>query len=363
MKHFTLFKKLPFFFTSSFVLPVTLFCLLTNSGCKKDNTTSQDTTPSYSKSYEDVRLVADAPEYHAIYTDQNITNPWGIAMSPSGDFWIASNKNSNCANYDANGNPLLSNVRIQGKPTGIVYNNSSSFVIPGTGEVSKYLFACENGSISGCGSGNDATVVVNMPDAVYKGIAIATDDGESFLYAANFKGNHIDVFDKNFNLVTTKLFEDRTLPKEFAPFNIKNIGGKLYVTYAKLKAPNDDEDDAGDGNGFINVFMPNGYFVKRFASQGNLNSPWGIAQAPAGYGQISGAILVGNFGDGKINVYDPDGGYQGQLKSNNGKDLLVIPGLLALDFPSNTSITEQHLFYTAGHRDKEFGVFGYIKRQ
>ncbi|MDB5228863.1 MAG: hypothetical protein JWN78_3056 [Bacteroidota bacterium] len=334
---------------------------MANSGCNKDRPTSPDSIPSYSKTYQDVRLVADASEYHAAWTDENITNPWGIAMSPVGEFWITSNKNSKCTNYDGNGKPLLMSVSMQGKPTGIVYNNSSSFAIPATGDVSKYLFACENGTISSCGSSNSATVVVNNPNAVYKGLAIATDAGETFLYAANFKGNHIDVFDKNFNPVTTKLFEDRTLPKEFAPFNIKNINGKLYVTYAKLKGPNDDIDDPGAGNGYINVFTPNGYFIKRFASEGNLNSPWGIVQAPAGFGQVADAILVGNFGDGKINVFNPNGTYQGQLK--NGDGTLTIPGLLALEFPLNyNSVKDQKLYYTSGHRNKEYGIFGYIKR-
>lgn len=288
-----------------------LSCLMANSGCNKDRVTTPDSVPSSSKSYTDVRLVSDNTEFHCAFTDANITNPWGIALSPNGDFWIASNKNSNCSNYDVNGKPLQMNVTMQGKPTGIVYNNSSSFVIPGTGDVSKFLFVCENGTISACGSSNDATVVVNTPNAVYKGVAIANDADETFLYAANFRGNHIDVFDKNFNVVTGKLFEDRTLPKDFAPFNIKNIDGKLFVTYAKLKGPNDDIDDPGEGNGYVNIFTPNGYFIKRFASGGNLNSPWGIAKVPEGFGQVANAILVGNFGDGKINVFNSEGVYQG----------------------------------------------------
>jgi uncharacterized protein (TIGR03118 family) len=149
-----------------------------------------------------------------------------------------------------------------------------------------------------------------------KVIALGTDDGANFIYIANFSESEIEVLDKNFTYVTTKPFIDPLLPIGFAPFNIKNIGGKLYVTYAK-QSPDKYDDESGPGNGYVSIFNTDGTFVKRFASGGTLNSPWGIAEAPSNFDQGSRAILVGNFGDGRINIYTKDGDYVGQLKDGN----------------------------------------------
>ncbi|HEX4849164.1 MAG TPA: TIGR03118 family protein, partial [Puia sp.] len=138
-------------------------------------------------------------------------------------------------------------------------------------------------------------------------------------------------------------------------------GGKLYVCYAKIKGPDDTDDQPGAGNGYVDVYDANGNLLKRFISQGQLNSPWGIAQAPAGFGVPFHAIVVGNFGDGRINVYDSTGTYVAQLQ-NNG-NTVVIPGLWALDFPSNEVLNADpnKLYFTAGPTDENHGVFGYLK--
>src|SRR5262249_23201372 len=142
--------------------------------------------------------------------------------------------------------------------------------------------------------------------AVYKGIAMASNAGANFLYLTNFKGNSVDVFDATFTFV--KSFTDATLPAGFAPFGIQNVKGNLFVTFAKQKGPDNHDDEAGPGNGFVDVFSPDGTMIKRFASNGSLNSPWGIAVAPSGFGGFGGDILIGNFGDGLIGAYDPNTG-------------------------------------------------------
>ena len=163
--------------------------------------------------------------------------------------------------------------------------------------------------------------------------------------------------------VTTKPFTDATIPAGFAPFNIQNIGGKLYVTYAMQKGPDNEDDQKGAGYGYVNVFNPDGSLVKRFASQGTLNSPWGMAQAPAAFGYTANDILVGNFGDGRINVFSADGVYKSQLME--GGTVIAIDGLWALQFPVNGMPTgdQNQLFFTAGPKEEEHGLFGYIYKK
>ncbi len=230
------------------------------------------------------------------------------------------------------------------------------------GETSKFIYVGEDGTISAWSSGVAALMVADRStsNAVYKGVAIAKDGVNNFLYVANFKGNNIDVFDKSFNLVTTKTFDDPTIPAGFAPFNIYTHNNQLYVSYAKLKAPANVDDESGAGNGYVSVFNPDGSFVKRFASQGTLNSPWAIADAPSGFGLGDNRILVGNFGDGRINVFDQNGNYEGQLK--NDGTTISIEGLWALSFPENdlTAGGKNRLFFTAGPNAENNGLFGYL---
>jgi uncharacterized protein (TIGR03118 family) len=231
-------------------------------------------------------------------------------------------------------------------------------------KVAKFIFVNEDGTVSAWGGG-DSTITVadrSASNTVYKGLALANDGTANFLYAADFRGGKIDVYDKTFSLVTTKPFSDPDIPAGFGPFNVQNIGGKLYVTYAKLEGPENEDDQAGPGNGYVDVFNPDGTLVKRFASQGVLNSPWGIAQAPAGSGFPLHALLIGNFGDGRINLFDSTGALIGPLQSNGQP--VVIEGLWALDFPYNeapAASDPKRLYFTAGPVNETHGWFGFLK--
>ncbi|MDB5228862.1 MAG: hypothetical protein JWN78_3055 [Bacteroidota bacterium] len=343
---------------SPFAFWLLFLSIAVNSGCKKSSDNNNTTTTT---GYQEVKLVADTA-IGAARIDSNLNNAWGIAIGPTGYLWIASNHKNVSTVYDRNGATALAPVTVDGDPTGVIYNSTSDF------GANKFIFAGEGGKVLAWSSGMSATTVADrsLLSAVYKGIAMASDpsDGnKNFIYLANFKGNRVDVFDKDFNLVLTKLFLDPTIPAGFAPFNIQNIDGKLYIAYAKQLGPDNEDDEKGAGNGYINIFNPNGTLVKRFASTGTLNSPWAITKAPDGFGLGSNMLLVGNFGDGRINVFDSSGVFQGQLK--DGTNPISIDGLWALSFPVNGQPTgdQNQLFYTAGPYGEEHGLFGYIKKR
>lgn len=202
----------------------------------------------------------------------------------------------------------------------------------------------------------------NSATSAYTGLALASDGGASFLYAANFRAGTIDVFDRLFAKVSGKPFLDPYLPPGYSPFNIQTVGDKLYVAYAKVGP--DGKDVKGVGNGVVNVFSTNGTLLK-LADKGKLNSPWGIAQAPASFfkGDPSQtAILIGNFGDGRINAYSTDGKFLGQLRYN-GKPI-EIDGLWAITFaPTTSTIDPNRLYFAAGPNHEKDGLFGYITKQ
>jgi len=341
--------------------------LLGSSCTKTDNTPTPAPTPA---SYSQVNLVSDTAGFGANRIDTSLRNAWGIAIGATGTFWIAANHSGSTVVYDNNGLQKLSPVKIPLKsnptgasPTGVVFNTTAAdFVIPGNGK-SSFIYSTEDGILSAWNSSTGgATMTVadrSAANAVYKGLALATDAGANFLYATDFHNGKVDVYDNNFTLVTTKPFNDPNIPAGFAPFNIQNIGGQLYVTYAKQK-PDKMDDTAGVGNGFVDIYTPAGTLVKRFATQGTLNSPWGIVQAPSGFGQVANAILVGNFGDGFINVFDASGVYQGQLKQ--GSNAIVIKGLWALTFDNVAPADPNLLYFTAGPNEESHGVFGYLKK-
>ena len=246
-------------------------------------------------------------------------------------------------------------------PSGIVFNTTTDFGIVDNGP-SSMIFATEDGFITAwsMSTGNATMIVVDRSsaNAVYKGIAMAVDNNANYIYATDFHNARIDVFDKNFALVT-KNFSDPNIPSGFAPFNIQNINGMLYVTYAMQKGPDNMDDQSGAGNGYVDVFMPSGTLVKRFASQGTLNSPWGIAAAPTSFGQGTGAILIGNFGDGHINVFDASGNYRGQLM--NGANVITISGLWDITF-NNILGDPSQLYFTSGPDNESHGLVGYLKK-
>lgn len=330
-----------------------IIILLTITACHRHH----DVIPSNPSGYKQVNLVSDLSSYNATYTDPNLTNAWGIAVGPTGSFWIAANHSMMSTIYDRTGKQLLGAIPTAGSPvTGVVYNNTGSF------NGAKFIYAGEDGKIVTWTSGNTMTVVADRSssEAVYKGIAIANDGGNDFLYVANFKGSKIDVFDNNFNYITSKPFADASIPAGFAPFNVYNHDGLLYVTYAKQQGPDNEDDEKGVGNGYVNIFNPNGTLVRRFASQGTLNSPWGLVDAPSGFGLGDDMILVGNFGDGHINIYKSGGAYAGQLMDNGS--VIQIDGLWGLFFPEDgiPSGDPNQLFFTAGPQDENHGLFGYL---
>lgn len=326
--------------------------------------------PTITTNFDQTNLVADQASFGASIVDPNIGNPWGIASNPAGILWISENSKGLTTIYDSTGAQKLAPVAIPaganhfgGSPTGIVFNGGTGFVIPATQKPGKFIFAGLDGTISAW-SGGDSTLKVadrSTFGAEYTGLALAVDGNASFLYAANFKGNTIDVFDSTYTVVTNKPFSDPNMPAGFAPFNIQNLGGKLYVTYAKVSA--NGADVPAVGNGYVDIFNADGTLASRFASQGTLNSPWGIAKAPAGFGLTLHSILVGNFGDGKINVYDSTGVFKGQLQKNG--NIISIDGLWAIFFPNsvNALADPNKLLFTAGPQGGSHGLLGYLKSE
>ena len=315
--------------------------------------------------YKQTNLVSDSPGL-AARLDPTLVNSWGIAVAPSGPIWIASNHTSLTQVYDKTGMDIIPPITIlggEGAPTGVVFNGTSNFVIPADGQPARFIFAGEDGTLTAWNGGSGSALKVadqSASNAVYKGLAMGNVGADTFLYATNFHVGKIDVFDKDFNLVTDKPFWDPTIPAGYAPFNIRNIGGWLYVTYAKQKAPDNMDDEKGPGNGYINIFNAKGEWIKRFASRGALNSPWGIVRSAPGFG-LGNSILVGNFGDGRIHAYEPDGELIGALRKENGNPI-EIDGLWALE--NNIPGTDpKQLYFTAGPAEEEHGLFGYLLKQ
>jgi uncharacterized protein (TIGR03118 family) len=329
--------------------------------------------------YIQQNLVSDLPDIAAVQ-DPNLVNPWGISHSATSPIWVSDNGTGLTTLYNGSGTPQSLVVTIappaspptdfsNSSPTGQVFNvfNTTSpndFVLPNARPAS-FIFATEDGTISAWNAGTASILKVdNSPSgAVYKGLAIGNNGSSNLLYAANFNSGHIDVFDRNFMPTTVGGgFVDPNIPAGFAPFNVQNINGKLYVTYAKQDADKHD-DVAGSGNGFVDVFDTNGNLLERLVSNGPLNSPWGLALAPGDFGQFSNDLLVGNFGDGMINAFDPiTGALLGQLDDANGLPI-TIEGLWGLLFGNGgTGGATNELFFTAGipgpDMIEDHGLFG-----
>ncbi len=319
--------------------------------------------------YRQTNLVSDVPNL-AQMLDPNLINPWGISMSATSPFWTANAGTSTATLFggDNGGNPAFKNplnVTIPGGlPTGTVFNGSTDFVITaggGTGPA-RFIFASITGNITAWRAGTAAIIAANRPGHVYTGLAIGNNGLANFLYAADFANRKIDVFDKNFAATTLAgSFIDPTLPSDYAPFNIQNLGGKLYVMYAKVD-PMTGEDQAGPGNGYVSIFDLNGNFQQRLISNSALNSPWGIAIAPANFGAFGMDLLIGNFGDGRINAYHPtSGAFLGALNDQSGHEV-EIEGLWALAFGNGAGGGDVNtLYFNAGIGDEEHGIFGRLQ--
>jgi uncharacterized protein (TIGR03118 family) len=325
--------------------------------------------------YHQTNLVSDMPGMAAT-TDPNLVNPWGISAGPATPMWVSDNNAGVTTLYNGAAKPPIplvvrippppgSAADAKGTPTGTVFNGSSDF----NGDL--FLFATEDGTIVGW-KRTDGTMARNEADrskvgegAVYKGLAIGNNGSANYLYAANFRFGTVEVFDKDFKLVTLSgSFTDSRIPAGFAPFNVQAVGGRLYVTYAMQK-PDKHDDQAGAGFGFVDVFDMNGHLLRRLIRHGKLNSPWGLALAPENFGPFSGALLVGNFGDGRINAYSARSGrFIGTLRNEAGAPI-QIEGLWGIRFgngsmgggalaPTNT------LYFAAGIGDEQHGLFGTI---
>jgi uncharacterized protein (TIGR03118 family) len=327
-------------------------------------------------------LVSDQPGVAPI-TDPNLVNAWGIALSTSSPFWVASNKPGLAEVYSGDvGNTPLTKGSLEvtitgGAPTGTVFNTTTDFKIPmGSPTLpAVFIFASESGAVTGWNpnvpAAGSKTAVLGfqaMDEAIYKGIALANDsvNGNNYLYLADFHNNKIDVLDKNFAIAHLGgSFTDPNLPAGFAPFNVAEINGQLYVSYAKQDNPADAEDDmAGPGNGVIDVYTNDGVFVKRLVSNGagsKLNSPWGMVVAPASFGDFGGDLLVGNFGDGRIHAYDATtGAFLGTLTGFKNRPVHV-DGLWGLAFGNGTNGGDANtLYFAAGPDDEAHGLFGKI---
>ena len=312
--------------------------------------------------YKKRNLVSDINGVARI-TDRNLVNPWGLSFGPNTPAWVADNGTNVSTLYSGGVHksipvtlPLV--VNVPGAPTGTVFNPTGGFKINGT--PARFLFDTESGTVLAWNAGTAAQVVATTPDAIYKGLAIATRGSTTMLYAANFHAGTIDVFNDSFAPVTVPGgFVDPNLPAGFAPFNIQEIAGRLVVAYAQQDADAEDEV-AGAGLGYVDVFDTSGHLLRRLVSQGALNAPWGLAVAPRHFGPFSGDLLVGNFGDGAINAYDPrTGAFRGTLQNKDGNQIRV-NGLWALRFGNGVIGTPQTLLFTAGIGDEDHGLFGEI---
>jgi len=311
-------------------------------------------------------LVSDTPGT-ADVTDPNLVNPWGISESGASPFWISDNGTGVSTLYNGSGAiiplvvtiPSVAGPTGTGDPSGQVQNNTTGFVLA-NGKPANFIFATEDGTINAWNGGATAAGVVNnSPGAVYKGLAIGTSAGGPTLYAANFRANKIDVFNATFAPATLAGgFVDSSVPAGFAPFNIWALGGKLYVTYAMPDSELHD-DVAGPGNGYVAVFDFNGNLITHLVSNGPLNSPWGLAIAPSTFGAFGGDLLVGNFGDGKINAFDPATGAMLGTLQDAGGNPIAIDGLWALIFGNGGNGGDKNtLYFTAGPGGEQHGLFG-----
>ena len=331
------------------------------------------------QSYAATNLISDvntsSNPYATSNVDTHLVNAWGIAFNPNGYVWVANAGTSSSTLYDGNGvmQSLIVDIPAgaagSANPTGIVFNGSNDFVVSqaGASGASPFIFVGEAGTLAGWSPGVNLNAAVTVYDGaasgtVYKGLALASSAGANFLYATDFHNARIDVFDASFTKVTVAGgFTDPTLPAGYAPFGIQAIGGQLYVTFAKQDAAAHDNVN-GAGLGLVDVFDATGHFVKRLVDVGGpLNAPWGMALAPANFGPFSNALLVGNFGDGRIDAFDASTGASlGSLSKADGTPITVT-GLWGIAFgnginnqPLNT------LFFAAGPANETHGVYGRI---
>jgi uncharacterized protein (TIGR03118 family) len=344
------------------------------------STASAGTTPT---TFQQTNLVSNISTEGAQLLDVNLQNPWGLAFTPTSPLWVSDNNSGVATLYSINvGGTTVSKVGLTvtvpggrksthdgSSPTGQVYNPTSGFVVTtsaGSGPA-PFIFDSESGQITAWSPAADpvaaglstGTVERSSPTAVYKGLALAKGDRGTFLYAANFHDGTIDVFNNHFHPVTMPGgFTDPSLPPGYAPFGIQDIHNLIYVTYAEQDAQKHD-DVAGPGKGFIDIYTPDGFLVERLASQGTLNAPWGLAIAPSTFGSFAGMLLVGNFGDGRINVFDPfqANHFLGQLTNAHNRPI-TIHDLWGLKVGTASTGGPGTVLFSAGIDNQHDGLLG-----
>lgn len=337
------------------------------------------TPPTTSAVFSATNVVADSGTA-AAHVDAHLVNGWGIAFNPSGFVWVADQGTSTSTLYDGKGNvqslvvSIPAGVGGAAGPTGIVYNGTQDFKVTANGVsgAAPFIFVGTGGTVSGWSPTVSATAAVTMVDtsasatpSAYTGLTLTSYAGVNYLYAADFRNGRVDVYDPTWKKVTLAggTFTDPNLPAGYAPFGIQAIGSRIYVTYAQ-HAPTGPRENLGAGLGIVDVFDPSGAMISRFATGGALNAPWGVALAPAGFGSFGNMLLVGNFGDGTINVYDPANGTFKGTVSKADKTPVVIDGLWGIAF--GNGINDQPLttlFYAAGPGDGTHGLYGRIDPQ
>ncbi len=349
-----------------------------------------DTPAAASRGYVQHNLLSDnTTKITADHQDTTLLNSWGIAFFPGGPFWINDNGSGIAALYLGDGTgfagadpalavtvPTPAGGTPPSAPTGIVANTSSAFKLKSNSTSALFIFDTEDGTVSAWngGLGIPATAELEVDNstetcsngatgAVYKGLALGANATGVFLYATNFRCATIDVFDGTFKPATLSgNFEDSEIPEGFAPFGIANVLGSLVVTYAKQNEQKHD-DVAGPGNGFVDVFDTDGNLIQRLVQRGHLNSPWGIALAPFNFGELSGQLLIGNFGDGKIDAYNPiSGHFVDQVEDAHGK-AITIDGVWSLIFGGAAASEPGTLYFTAGPNGETDGLFGKLSPQ
>lgn len=320
--------------------------------------------------YVQTNLVSDQPGVAAL-TDPHLVNPWGLSEGPTTPIWVSDNGadvstlySGDTAGLPVKAAPLVVSIPA-GAPTGQVFNDTTSFVLP-DGAPARFLFASEAGTLTGWNPQlqpiTSAVTVATSPDAVYKGLALLHTNGSALLVAADFHHGRVDVFDSSFQRVWLRpgAFSDPRLPAGYAPFNVAVVNGRVFVTYAQQDAVRHD-DVAGSGHGFIDVYAPNGTLVQRFARRGVLDSPWGLTIAPAGFGRFSGDLLVGNFGDGLIHVFDPmTGRFMGTVKDQWGQ-AIQIDGLWGLLPGNGVASDPAAVWFSAGPNHEQNGLLGTLR--
>ena len=323
--------------------------------------------PSWAVSFDVTNLVTDDQSAHAAQiTDPGLTNAWGISFGPSSPFWVSANGSGTSTIYAVNPTTqvtakqgLTVSIPGNGSVTGQVFNSN-----PAAFNGNNFLFVSEDGTVSGWRGalGTTAETLATASSAnVYKGSAFATISGNSYLYAANFRAATIDVFKGTAAApALAGSFTDPNLPAGYAPFNVQNLNGTLYVTFAVQDATKHDEV-AGAGQGIVDSFDLQGNLLGRLATGGKLNAPWGIAIAPSSFGAMAGDLLVGNFGDGRVTAFDPSThAVVGQILGADGQPL-SIDGLWALSPGNDGSGGSSHLLYfSAGPDGETHGLFGVL---